>query len=469
MDFGALPPEINSGLMYSGPGSGSMLAAATAWDGLAAELQSATSSYGSVLAGLTSDTWQGPSSASMAAASAPYLAWMGATAGQAEQAAAQARMAAGAYHVAFAMTVPPPVIAANRIQLMSLIATNFFGQNTPAIAATEAQYVEMWAQDATAMYGYAGNSAAASVFTSFAAPPQTTNPAGLASQSGAVAQATGTAAGTSQESLSQLVAMLPTALQSLASPAASGSSGSGLSGLLSALGLTGSSATSSTTGAFGGIASGSLVQSLLGEYGYLPGLFGAFTGMDALAPVMNQLETAAPAAAAVEGIEGAEGAAAGEAAAAAEGAFGSGFAGDFGAFGGFGGVGEAASLGGLSVPQSWLWAAASPEALLPAGIPLAMPAGDFAAGSSFPLLLGGLPRVAAVGASAGASPPAAKYGLRSKVMARPPAAGYPTEPAARSAPPYPMPAAYPTNGHAPPGYRPAIVYVPVNGHEPATV
>ena len=55
------------------------------------------------------------------------------------------------------MTVPPPVIAANRTQLMSLTATNFFGQNTPAIAATEAQYSEMWAQDAAAMYGYAAN------------------------------------------------------------------------------------------------------------------------------------------------------------------------------------------------------------------------------------------------------------------------------------------------------------------------
>ena len=58
------------------------------------------------------------------------------------------------------MTVPPPVIAANRTQLASLIATNVLGQNTPAIAANEAQYGEMWAQDAAAMYGYAANSAA---------------------------------------------------------------------------------------------------------------------------------------------------------------------------------------------------------------------------------------------------------------------------------------------------------------------
>ncbi|WP_264069201.1 PPE family protein, partial [Mycolicibacter terrae] len=33
MDFGMLPPEVNSGRMYVGPGSSPMMAAATAWDG----------------------------------------------------------------------------------------------------------------------------------------------------------------------------------------------------------------------------------------------------------------------------------------------------------------------------------------------------------------------------------------------------------------------------------------------------
>ena len=183
MDFGALPPEINSARMYAGPGPESMLAAAAAWNGLAAELHSAASSYASVVSELTSGPWLGPSSTAMAAAAAPYVAWMNATAGQAELAATQAQAAAGAYEAAFAMTVPPPVIAANRTQLASLIATNIFGQNTSAIAANEAQYGEMWAQDAAAMYGYAANSAAATAkVTPFTAAPQTTNPAGLAAQ-----------------------------------------------------------------------------------------------------------------------------------------------------------------------------------------------------------------------------------------------------------------------------------------------
>ncbi|BBZ14490.1 PPE family protein [Mycobacterium branderi] len=188
MDFGMLPPEINSARMYSGPGPASLLAAAAAWNELAAELSSAAVSYSSVISGLAGG-WKGPSSASMAAAAAPYVGWLQTTAAQAEQTAAQANAAASAYETAFAMTVPPPLIAANRAQLMALIATNVLGQNAPAIAATEAQYGEMWAQDAAAMYGYAGSAAAASTLTSFTQPPMTTSPAALPGQGGGVAQA----------------------------------------------------------------------------------------------------------------------------------------------------------------------------------------------------------------------------------------------------------------------------------------
>lgn len=46
MDFGVLPPEINSGRMYAGPGSGPMMAAAAAWDSLAAELGLAAAATG---------------------------------------------------------------------------------------------------------------------------------------------------------------------------------------------------------------------------------------------------------------------------------------------------------------------------------------------------------------------------------------------------------------------------------------
>ena len=149
------PPEVNSGLMYSGAGSGPLMAAASAWDELAADLETTAASYQAVLAQLTGATWLGPSSARMAAATAPYVDWLAWTSGQAAQTSAQARFAAAAYEGAFASTVPPAVIAANRALLAALVATNFLGQNTPAIAATEAHYMEMWFQDGLTMDTYA--------------------------------------------------------------------------------------------------------------------------------------------------------------------------------------------------------------------------------------------------------------------------------------------------------------------------
>src|ERR1700744_242820 len=216
MDFGALAPEINSGRMYMEAGSGQQLAAAAAWDDPAAELQSAAALYNSSVESLTTGPRTGPSSMAMAAAAVPYVAWINATGAQAEVAATQAKLAAGAYETAFAATVPPPVIAANRALLAALIATNVFGQNTAAIASTEAQYAEMWAQDAGAMYAYAGASAAAAQLTPFTEPPQTTTIAAVPMQAAAVSQAgaaSGSGVGTQ---LSQLINSLPTALQSLA-------------------------------------------------------------------------------------------------------------------------------------------------------------------------------------------------------------------------------------------------------------
>ena len=194
LDFGLLPPEVNSGRMYSGPGPGPLLAASEAWDGLAAELGFAASGYGSALAELTSNSWVGPTSAAMMSAVTPYIDWLTSTGAQAEETANHARAAVAAYEAAFAMTVPPPAIAANRALLAALVATNFLGQNTPAIMMTEALYAEMWAQDAAAMYGYAGASQVALQVTPFVQPPQTTNPDGTSSQADAVAKAAATPA-----------------------------------------------------------------------------------------------------------------------------------------------------------------------------------------------------------------------------------------------------------------------------------
>src|SRR6202167_4358394 len=191
LDFGALPPEINSARMYMGPGSSSFQVAASAWNGLAAELQSAAQGYETTITQLASDEWTGPASAAMASAAQPYVTWMQETSAQAEQAAAQAQAAAAAYEQAFAATVAPPLVAANRAETAAAVQANVFGQYTPLIAPLEAQYGEMWAQDSAAMYGYAGQSAAATQVTPFASPAATTNPAGTTAQSAAVSSAAG--------------------------------------------------------------------------------------------------------------------------------------------------------------------------------------------------------------------------------------------------------------------------------------
>jgi len=204
MFYAAFPPEINSGRMYSGAGSGSLRAAAAGWDGLAAEIQSTLGAYSSTVESLISGSWTGPTSMAMLAAVTPYLSWMQAAGATAGEAAAQATAAATAYETAFAAHVPPTEISANRTQLAQLVATNIFGQNTPAIASTEIQYAEMWVQDALAMDGYAGSSASATKLTPFTAAPQITNAGGLASQAAAVGQAVGTSAGSAQSIVSSL-------------------------------------------------------------------------------------------------------------------------------------------------------------------------------------------------------------------------------------------------------------------------
>src|SRR6201990_889226 len=185
LDFASLPPEINSALMYSGPGSGPMLTASSAWGGLSAELHNMASAYEGVIAALTDGSWLGPAAASMAASSQAQVEWLASTAVQVEQVAAQAAAAGTAYESAFIATVPPPEIAANRALLMALVATNLLGQNTAAIMATEAQYADMWAQDAAAMYGYAGASSAATLVTPFTGPQQVTTADAVTDQSSA--------------------------------------------------------------------------------------------------------------------------------------------------------------------------------------------------------------------------------------------------------------------------------------------
>jgi hypothetical protein len=185
-DFGMVPPEITSGRLYDGPGAGSLRSAAGGWSQVAADLDSTATAYSRVLQDLM-DVWYGPSATAMREAAAPYVQWLRNTAIQAAQTGIQADVAAAAFQSAYETVVPPAAIAANRVALARLVVTNLFGQNSAAIASTEALYAEMWAQDAAAMSQYwVSSQAATAAVPVFQRAPLTSNPSAAPAAQSAV-------------------------------------------------------------------------------------------------------------------------------------------------------------------------------------------------------------------------------------------------------------------------------------------
>src|ERR1700741_5384669 len=207
--FELLPPEITSAQIYAGPGSGSYMAAAAAWNGVAAEMSSGGLGLNQVIPELSGEEWLGPASAAMAAAVQPYLEWMTTTATQAEEAAAQAQSAAAAYETVLGSITPPPAIAVNRGGLAQAMATNVLGQNNNVISQLEAQYQEFWATNTAAMFNYANQSAAAANVTAFKNAPTVANPAAATTQAAAN---TSTSAASIQQTLQKYLTEIQTAI-----------------------------------------------------------------------------------------------------------------------------------------------------------------------------------------------------------------------------------------------------------------
>jgi PPE-repeat protein len=414
LDFGALPPEFNSARIYAGPGSSSLQAAASAWNAIAAEMNSAAIAYGNVVTQLVSDEWLGPASTAMANAAGQYVSWMSTTAAQAEQTATLARTAAAAYEQAFLSTVPPPLVAANRAETAQLIATNVLGQNTPAIAQLEAQYGQMWAQDAAAMYTYAAQSSVATKVPTVTTPTTAANPA---PQAAAVTAATSSSTATGvQSTLAKLTSSTPTALQSLATPAATTTNPI-------------STFWSSNNPLFNnpifqflfGTTAPSSLSALVNDYSPYAGFFYNTEGLPyfsvgmgnsgiQMAKTLGLIGGSAPAAGAAKGAVGGLG----------------GLGGLLGGGTGGGvpvsaGIGNAAAIGGkLSVPPAWGGASAAlpiTSAPMPISSVAAAPEATGGAGN----LLGGMPLAGAGAGGAGGAAP--RYGFRPTVMARPPFAG----------------------------------------------
>ncbi|MEY8016400.1 PPE family protein [Mycobacterium servetii] len=184
----ALPPEVHSALLNSGPGAGPLQSAAGAWSSMSTEYAAAADELGALL-GAVRHAWDGPGAERYLAAHVPYLDWLLESAAKSEAAAALHKTAANAYGVALAAMPTPAELAANHAAHAALLATNFFGINAIPLAVNEADYTRMWLQAAETMATYQLVAEAALAAVPATAPaPQIVATATAAAPSAAAAQ-----------------------------------------------------------------------------------------------------------------------------------------------------------------------------------------------------------------------------------------------------------------------------------------
>ena len=187
------PPEVISALIHTGPGAGSMLEAAGAWQQVAVELENSAAGYAAAVSGLI-ETWSGPSATAMVQSVQPYLIWLRTTAQQAQQLGSSTEAAAAAFSSARAAVVTPAQVTANRTLLAQLLATNRFGSNTAAIAQVQAEYEAMWQAASAAMVRYQAAAAQATSLQQFSSPLTMANPAAAVAQTATATTATSSSA-----------------------------------------------------------------------------------------------------------------------------------------------------------------------------------------------------------------------------------------------------------------------------------
>jgi PPE-repeat protein len=282
------------------------------------------------------------------------------------------------------------------------------GQNSGIIAQLQALYAEMWAQDANALYTYAGQMATITKTTPFQNAPQVASQDAPAKLTASTAAATAnSSAGNAQNTVSKALTTL-SAPTTAAAPAVKGITDP-TNGFLSEIWflLTGQTLFPSNLGA------------LINGYAPYAGFFYNTEGLPYFSVGMANSFVQVSKAAGILG--GAAPAAAKAATGAAQGLGGLGAALGGGAGPVAAGLGGGAHVAGLSVPASWPGAVApsvaKPISAVPVSEVITAPESSGAGN-----LVGGVPAagVGGAGRGAGAGP---RYGFKPTVMARPLSAG----------------------------------------------
>ncbi|OBG98346.1 PPE domain-containing protein [Mycobacterium sp. E3247] len=377
LDFAAIPPEITSSLIYSGAGSAPLMAAAAAYANLGAEISTTATQWESIVSLLTTENWTGGGSAAAAAAAQPIITYLTETAATLEQASAQATASAAAFEAVYAAVVPPQLVIANRTTQAALLPFAVIPTVAAEIAALDAQYAEMWAQDAAAMAAYQAASLAAGVLTPVTPLASTTNPA-TAAAAGSTALAADSTLGTAQ-------ALAPTAADAAAAaPTLPFTTTGWLSSIDNFLG------TPSVLNAINGSVNTAAwwvcntiptAVSLGHTLGSVPSIPFALT--DSVTPLAGGM---------VQGTM--VGSVSGAGASAA--------------------LGEASAVGGLSVPAGWN--AAAPASLASSTAPLEGSGWTAAAEAEPVAAMPGMPGMAAAAKGAGAYGTGPRYGFKPIVM-----------------------------------------------------
>ncbi len=378
-DFAATPPEITSTLIYTGPGAAPLMAAAAAYANLAAEVSSTATQWESIISLLTTQQWTGAGSAAAAAAAQPIVSYLTTTAAALEQASTQATASAAAYEAAFMGVVNPALVYANRAAYAAALAGLPF--TLPQVAALEAQYVEMWVQDATTMATYQAASAAAGVLPPVTPLTSTTNPVAAAAMDN-TALVGGAANGMGQ-------AFAPISAPFSAAPLAAPSLPFQTTGILSS------------------------IDNFLGTPSVLNGINGAVnTGAWF---TMNAIPTAVSFGHTVGAVPSIPFALTDSVAPVAGGAIMPGtMVGSVSGAGASAALGEASAVGGLSVPAGWN--AAAPASLASSTAPLAGSGWTAAAEAEPVAAMPGMPGMAAAAKGAGAYGAGPRYGVKPIVM-----------------------------------------------------